>query len=106
MQNLSPDTLLLALYIIAGLTALWVAYLAYRVKPAGGIAFLLGPVVFIIVSRYTGMLVAGLIVLGAQVYFLTHPDFRKVVGVYVLTIVSWAGATYLKAQDSGWVPER
>lgn len=106
MVTWSLDTLLLALYVIGALSALYVAFKVFQLSPRWGIVFVLGPALFLGLMRFTGMLVAGIVVLATQVYYISRPYTWKTVGrIFVYVVLCWAGATYINARRTGWFPE-
>lgn len=105
MVTWSLDTLLLALYVIGAASALYVAFKVFQLSPRWGVVFALGPALFLLLAHYAGMLVAGIVVLATQVYYISRPYTWKTVGrIFVYVVLCWAGATYINARRSGWLP--
>ncbi|HJQ19415.1 MAG TPA: proline iminopeptidase-family hydrolase [Gemmatimonadaceae bacterium] len=105
MVTWSLDTLKLALYVIGALCVIYVAFRALRLSSTWGAVFLIGPAVFLGLMHWTGMLIAGVVVLASQVYFVTRSYNWKEFGrIWVYVVLCWAGATYLNARTNGWIP--
>lgn len=105
MVTWSVDTLLLALYVIGAITSLYIAFRVFQMNPKWGAVFLVGPVLFLGLSRFTGMLIAGLVVLATQIYYVWQPYSWKTFGrIYVYVVLCWAGSTYINARRTGWFP--
>jgi proline iminopeptidase len=101
----SVDTLFLALVVIGLICALYVAFKAFQQTPKWGAVFLLGPGVFYGLSLYAGWLIAGLVVIASQFWFVRQPYNWKTWGrIYVYMVLCWAGATTIIARENGWVP--
>lgn len=106
MVSWSLETLLLAFYVIAILCAIYVTIKAFETSPKWGFVFLLSPIVFYFLSGYVGWLIAGLVVIAAQIYFVRQPYNWKTWGrIYVYMVLCWAGATAVLSKERGWVPE-
>lgn len=106
MVTWSRETLLLALYLIGAICALYLAFRALRMAPRWGVLFLAAPIVFVVLSRWTGMLIAGVVVLASEIYFFVKDPYHwKELGrVYIYIVLCWAGVTYLNVARSGWFP--
>lgn len=105
MVTWSIETLQLALYVIAAISALYVAWQAMALNPKWGTVFLIGPVLFLGLSRFTGMLIAGMVVLATQIYFIRQPYNWKSFGrIWVYVVLCWCGMTYINARTNGWIP--
>lgn len=103
----SVETLLLALIVIGVLCALYVAVKAFQQSPKWGVLFALGPALFYGIMLYAGWLVAGLVVMATQLYFVRQPYNWKSWGrIYVYMVLCWAGGTWITGRESGWLPFR
>lgn len=103
MVTWSVETLLLALYVIGIICAVYVAFRAFQQSPAWGAAFLAAPVLFYFLAGVVGFLIAGLVVIAAQFYYVRQPYNWKTWGrIYVYMVLCWAGATVIQARDADW----
>lgn len=104
MVSWSLETLILALYVIGIMCAVYIAVRAYQQSPKWGVAFFLAPGVFYLLLGFAGLLITGLVVFGAQFYFVRQSYNWKTWGrIYVYMVLCWAGVTGLTAREAGWV---
>lgn len=108
MVSWSLETLVLALYVITILCSIYIAVKAMQARSfAWAPVFLLGPVVFWFLSGYVGALIAGLLVIAAQFWYVKQPYNWGTWGrIYVYVVLCWAGSTVVTSRERGWVPER
>ena len=105
MVSWSLETLLLALYVIAIICAIYITFKSIRHSTKWGAFMLLTFAMFMLLRLVVGPLIAGIIVLAVQAYYISRPYQWKTMGrVYVYVVLCWAGSTYLVARDNGWVP--
>lgn len=105
MVSWSLDTLLLALYVIATICSYYIVYKAWEYTRSAGLAlfFLLMPPAFWLLGNWAGPLVAGVIVLGAQIYFI-RKVWRVVGRFFVYVVICWAGISAISVRSDGWIP--
>jgi len=107
MVTWSLETLLLALYVIGIICAIWITINSIRYSAKWGAFMFLTFAVFMVLRWYAGPLVAGIVVLVAQAYYVSRPyNWKRAGRIYVYVVLCWAGSTYLVARDNGWLPER
>ena len=105
MVSWSVETLFLALVVIGVLCALYVAVKAFQQSPRWGALFVLSPAAFYFLSLYAGWLIAGVVVMAAQFYYVKQPYNWKTWGrIYVYMVICWAGATSITARDGRLLP--
>ena len=103
MVSWSVETLLLALYVIGIICAIYVAFKAFQHSVPWGVVFLAAPGAFYLLSGFVGFLIAGLVVIAAQFWYVRQPYNWKTWGrIYVYMVLCWAGATTIRARDAGW----
>lgn len=100
----SVETLVLALNVITIICALYITFKAFQTSVWWGLFFVFTPLVYYFGGKYTGPLIAGLVVIALQVYFVAK-HWKAVGRIFVYTVMCWAGATYIDARKSGWIPE-
>ena len=95
MVTWSVETLNLAFIVIAILCSLYIAFMALQYKNAAwGAVFLFAPIVYWLLSRWVGPLIAGVVVLGAEVFYIRQPYPWKMLGrIYIYVVLCWAGST-------------
>ena len=107
MVTWSLETLVLAFYVIAIICAIYITFKSSRHSAKWGAFMLLTFALFFPLRLVVGPLIAGIIVLATQAYYIRRPFNWKTMGrVYVYVVLCWAGSTYLVARDNGWVPAR
>ena len=87
-------TIVQALNIVAILCALYITWKAYQDSLKWGLFFLLTPVVFYALSRFIGAPIAGVVVIGLQLYYVKN-NWRAVGVPYAVMVVAWLGALLL-----------
>ena len=106
MVSWSAETLLLSLYVIAILCASYVVFKTMRQSTRWGAFMVLTFGLFMLMRWYFGPLVAGIVVIAAQAFYIRKPYPWKTVGrIYVYAVLCWAGSTYIDARKHGWVPD-
>ena len=107
MVTWSVETLNLAFIVIAILCSLYIAFMALQYKNAAwGAVFLLAPIVYWLLSRWVGPLIAGVVVLGAEVFYIRQPYPWKMLGrIYIYVVLCWAGSTTIFIRANGWMPD-
>jgi proline-specific peptidase len=105
MLTWSSATLLLAFQVIGIIVALYIAFAAYQQSPKWGVFFFLSTLAFVGLERYVEPLVAGLVVIASQIYFIHQPYTWKTLGrFYIYLIICWGGVTTMHVREYGWVP--
>jgi proline iminopeptidase len=107
MVSWSLETLNLAFIVIAILCSLYIAFMALQLKnQVWGAVFLLAPLAFWLLSRWVGPLIAGVVVLGAQVFYIRQPYPWKTFGrIYIYIVLCWVGTTTIFVRANGWMPD-
>jgi len=106
MVSWSLETLVLALYVIAIICSVYVAFKAMQARSfAWAPVFLLGPAVFWFLSTWVGPLIAGILVIAPQFWWVRQSYNWKGFGrIYVYVVLCWAGSTVVVLMKDGWVP--
>ncbi|MEX2153806.1 MAG: proline iminopeptidase-family hydrolase [Gemmatimonadaceae bacterium] len=104
MVTWSVQTLLLALYVIAIICALYITFKAFQRSVWWGLVFLVSPLVFWFLGGVTGVVIAGIVVIGAQIYFV-RKIWRDVGRIYVYMVVCWVGISAITIRSKGFIPE-
>lgn len=92
---MSP-TILLVLNIVMIGCALFITWKAYQDSAMWGVFFFFTPVVYYGLTRFTGQVLAGVIVIGLQLYYVAN-NWKAVGTPYVVMLVAWLAATFLPA---------
>lgn len=106
MVTWSLETLLLALYVIAIICGSYITIKSILLSRKWG-AFMFATFAAFFALRILLLpLVAGLVIIAAQAYFMSRRYTWQTLGrVYIYTVVCWAGSTYIVARKQGWVPD-
>jgi proline iminopeptidase len=105
MVTWSLETLSLALYVIAIVSSAYIVFKTMRQSTRWG-AFMLATFgAFMLLRFVAGPLIAGIIVIAAQAYYVSRPYTRHTLGrIYAYVVLCWGGSTYLHARQHGWLP--
>jgi proline iminopeptidase len=105
MVTWSLETLQLALYVIAILSSAYIIFKTMRQSTRWGAFMLATFAAFLLLRFFAGPLVAGIIVIAAQAYYVSRPYTRKTLGrIYAYVLLCWGGSTYLHSREHGWIP--
>jgi proline iminopeptidase len=106
MEFLTQDRILLALNVIAGLAACYIAVRAFQQSKIWGLIFVLTPVAFYFLIDIIGALLAGVAVILVQMFYVTKEDNRPRVGTaWVVMVLSWLTVTMMTGTKRGFVPD-
>lgn len=105
MVSWSLETLLLALYVIAIICAAYIVFKTMRQSTTWGTFMLLTFGAFMLLRPFVFPLIAGILVIAAQAYYIRRRYVWETLGrFYVYAALCWAGSTYIDARRFGWVP--
>jgi proline iminopeptidase len=105
MVTWSLETLQLALDVIAILSSAYIIFKTMRQSTRWGAFMLATFAAFLLLRHFAGPLIAGIVVIAAQAYYMSRPYTRKMLGrIYAYVVLCWGGSTYLHARDHGWIP--
>jgi proline-specific peptidase len=107
MVTWSLETLLLFFNVVAILCSLYVAFKAMQYKNYGwAFYFLSTPLVFWLLNRWVGPIIAGVVIIGSQIYYIRQPYPWKTIGrIYIYIVACWVGSTTLFIREHGWRPD-
>lgn len=101
----SLETLLLAFYVIAVICGGYIAIKSILLSRKWGAFMFVTFAAFFGLRIFVFPLVAGLLVIASQAYFMSRPYTWQTLGrIYIWLVMCWAGSTYLVARKEGWVP--
>lgn len=99
----SLATLLLALNVIGAICVLYITFRAFQQSNWWGLLFLLTPLLFYFGSKLVGPLIAGVVIIAAQIYFVRR--YWVLVGrFFVYLVICWVGITAIGIHQAGWMP--
>ena len=87
-------TLVLVLNVVAILCGLYITWKAYQDSAKWGLFFFFTPLVYYALSRFTNPIIAGVIVIGLQLYYVMN-NWRTVGIPYVVLVLAWIGTMVL-----------
>ena len=90
------STIVLVLNLVAISCALYVTWRAYQDSVMWGLFFLLTPVVYYALIRFTGAVIAGVIVIGLQLYYV-RSNWKAVGKPFTVLVVAWLAGQFLPA---------
>src|SRR5258707_10841249 len=106
MVTWSLETLLLALYVIAIICGSYISSKSILLSRKWGAFMFATFAAFFLLRMFVFPLVAGLLVIAAQAYFMSRRYTWQTLGrMYVYLVLCWAGSTFLVARKQGWVPD-
>ena len=98
------QTLNLAFIVIAIICAVYIIFKAFQVSPWWGLFFVAMPLVYMLLGRVAGVVIAGVVVIVLQAYFIKK-HWKEVGRFFVYTVLCWVGMAYLSVRSSGWIPD-
>ena len=88
------STILLLLNLVALGCALMIIWRAYQDSVMWALFFLLTPLVYYALTRFTGPIIAGVIVIGLQLYYVTR-NWKAVGKPFTVLVIAWLAGQLL-----------
>lgn len=91
---------LLMLTVVSIVCALYITWKAYQDSVKWGLFFFFTPVIYYLLADITGALVAGLIVVGLQLMYVSR-NWATVGNAFLVLVASWAATMLLPLAFGG-----
>jgi len=103
----SIETLYLALIVIAIICTLYISFMSLKTKWWWALYFFVMPGVFYFGSKFAGSLIAGVVVIGAQIpiVILANKHWSSITRIFTYAALCLVGVIVIDVRRYGWIPE-